>query len=176
MSGIFRVALHTDKPRAEWKLYLDAYTGEVVTRRNVLKHGPASGRVFDPNPVAALNDTSLTDASKLPNSAYVEVDLPALADGGLLDGRYVSTALTKNRVRAKNGKFLYARGKKWFKEVIAYFHIDRAQRYLQLLGFNGIVDFAIKVNVAGSTDDNSAYSPGTKTLSFGTGGGDDAQS
>jgi hypothetical protein len=171
----WKIVVHTDKPRAEWKLYLDAYTGDVVTRRNVLKHSLARGRVFDPNPVAVLNDTSLTNASTLPDNAYVEVDLPAVATGGHLDGRYVSTVLTKSRVRAKNGKFLYGRGKKGFKEVMVYFHIDRAQRYLQLLGFSGIVDFAIKVNVAGSTEDNSAYSPGAKTLSFGTGGVDDAE-
>ena len=171
----WKIVVHTTKPQAEWKLYLDAHTGEVLTRCNVLKHAPARGRVFDPNPVAALNDTSLSDRSKIPAKAYVEVQLPEVAPGPLLDGPYVSTSITRNRVRSATRKFLYERGKRGFKEVMVYFHIDRAQRYLQKLGFEGVLDHPIKVNVAGERDDNSAYSPGKKTLGFGTGGVDDAE-
>lgn len=171
----WKIVVHTTKPPAEWKLYLDAYSGDVLTRANMLKHGPARGRVFDPNPVAALNDTSLTDRSKIPAKAYVDVDLPAVAPGALLDGPYVSTALTRNRVRSTTRKFLYARGKRGFKEVMVYFHIDRAQRYLQALGFAGVLDHPINVNVAAGREDNSVYSPGNRTLGFGTGGVDDAE-
>lgn len=171
----WKIVVHTTKPQAEWKLYLDAHTGQVLTRCNMLKHKPARGRVFDPNPVAVLNDTSLTDRSKIPANAYVEVDLPDVAPGALLDGPYVSTALTRNRVRSSVRKFIYRRGKRGFKEVMVYFHIDRAQRYLQALGFNGVLNHPIGVNVAAERDDNSAYSPGTHSLGFGTGGVDDAE-
>jgi hypothetical protein len=171
----WKIVVHTTKPQAEWKLYLDAHSGEVLTRTNVLKRAPARGRVFDPNPVAALNDTSLTDRSTIPAKAYVDVDLPDVAPGALLDGPYVSTSITRNRVRSTTRKFLYDRGKRGFKEVMVYFHIDRAQRYLQKLGFTGVLDHGIKVNVAAERDDNSAYDPGKKTLGFGTGGVDDAE-
>jgi|KBSMisStandDraft_5_1062788.scaffolds.fasta_scaffold02112_10 hypothetical protein len=171
----WKIVVRTTKPLAEWKLYLDAYTGEVLTRCNMLKHKAARGRVFDPNPVAVLNDTTLTDRSMIPSKAYSDVDLPDVAPGALLDGPFVTTVLTSNRVRSPARKFLYRRGKRGFKEVMVYFHIDRAQRYLQLLGFNGVLDHPIGVNVAGGRDDNSFYSPGTSTLSFGTGGVDDAE-
>ena len=171
----WKIVIHTTKPQAEWKLYLDAHSGEVLTRCNMLKHKPARGRVFDPNPVVVLNDTSLTDRSKIPANAYVDVDLPDVAPGALLDGPYVTTALTRNRVRSTTRKFLYRRGKRGFKEVMVYFHIDRAQRYLQALGFAGVLDHPISVNVTAERDDNSAYSPGTGTLGFGTGGVDDAE-
>jgi len=171
----WKIVVHTSRPQAEWKLYLDAHSGEVLTRCNMLKHKPARGRVFDPNPVAVLDDTTLTDKSKIPDNAYVEVDLPDVAPGALLDGPYVSTAPTRNRVRSTGRRFLYRRGKRGFKEVMVYFHIDRAQRYLQALGFTGVLDRPIGVNVAAESDDNSAYSPGTHTLGFGTGGVDDAE-
>ena len=160
----WKIVVRTSKPLAEWKLYLDAYSGEVLTRCNMLKHKAARGRVFDPNPVAVLNDTTLTDRSTIPTKAYSDVVLPDVAPGALLDGPYVTTALTSNRVRSTARKFLYRRGKRGFKEVMVYFHIDRAQRYLQLLGFNGVLDHPIGVNVAGGRDDNSFYSPGTTTL------------
>jgi hypothetical protein len=58
---------------------------------------------------------------------------------------------------------------------MVYFHIDRLQRYLKTLGFNNVLSRAIEVNVNGGSEDNSAYSPVTKSLAFGTGGVDDAE-
>ena len=65
----------------------------------------------------------------------------------------------------------------------AWFHIDRAQRYLQSLGFTGsraIVGYAIEIDphAAGGID-NSSYritsTPGRGRLFFGDGGVDDAE-
>ena len=114
----WKIVVHTTRPQAEWKLYLDAHSGDVLTRCNMLKHGIARGRVFDPNPVAVLNDTSLTDRSTIPANAYVDVDLPDVAPGALLDGPYVSTSLTRNRVRSSARRFLYRRGKRGVKELM----------------------------------------------------------
>ncbi len=58
---------------------------------------------------------------------------------------------------------------------MSYYHIDTLQRYIQSLGFKNINNRSIKVNVNGTTDDNSFYSPSTKALTFGTGGVDDAE-
>ena len=58
---------------------------------------------------------------------------------------------------------------------MSYYHIDTLQRYIQSLGFKNINNRSIKVNVNGTTDDNSFYSPSTKALTFGTGGVDDAK-
>ena len=41
----WKIVVHTTRPQAEWKLYLDAHSGEVLTRCNMLKHKPARGRV-----------------------------------------------------------------------------------------------------------------------------------
>ena len=76
--------------------------------------GGSAPRVFDPNPVAVLNDTTLNDRSTIPAKAYSDVDLPDVAPGALLDGPFVTTVLTSNRVRSPARKFLYRRGKRGF--------------------------------------------------------------
>ncbi len=62
-----------------------------------------------------------------------------------------------------------------FKEVIVYYHIYDVQRYIQELGFDNIMNKSIAVNIDGRSDDNSHYSPAEKSLTFGTGGVDDAE-
>lgn len=169
----WKVVVVGNKPRGEWKVYVDAASGGVLGTVSLLKE--ARGRVFDPNPVVALNDTTLEDNSPLPDAAYKEVDLPGVNRSGHLDGPFVSTANTPNRIKRANGKFLFKRADHGFKEVMVYFHIDRVQRYIQTLGFTNVLNKPIKVNIQGRTDDNSDYSPVTKALRFGTGGVDDAE-
>jgi Zn-dependent metalloprotease len=171
----WKMVVHTTRPIAEWKLYLDGYSGEVITRQNVIKTAAARGRVFDPSPVATLSNVRLTDKSTIPAAAYFSVILPDVAKSGFLDGPFVSTADTARRVKPKGRRFEYERGERGFTEVMAYFHIDRVQRYLQKIGFTDVMAKPIKVNVAGTREDNSFYSPARKSLSFGTGGVDDAE-
>jgi hypothetical protein len=141
-----------------------------------LKRLTGVGRVFDPNPVVALNDTTLQDNSPIPDGAYNQVPLLDLKPGGRLDGPFVSTANTPQRVKSKNKKFIFGRGDRGFREVMVYFHIDRVQRYIQGLGFDNVLNHQIKENVSGPlNEDNSFYSTGTKALTFGRGGVDDAE-
>jgi Fungalysin metallopeptidase (M36) len=58
---------------------------------------------------------------------------------------------------------------------MVYFHIDRTQRFLQNLGFDNILNKPIQVNIDGETEDNSFYDPLDQSLTFGTGGVDDAE-
>lgn len=189
----WKFVIRSGPPTREWKMYLDAFTGEVLWRRNLLKRAPtrkggsrktaarktavrrAVAQVFDPNPVVALNTTRLTDSARIPAAAYREVELRGLTGSGYLDGQYVSTRLTRKRVRRTGGDFRFRRGERGFTEAMVYFHIDRMQRHLQSLGFRNILDQGIAVNVAGQREDNSYYSPTEKMLSFGTGGVNDAE-
>jgi Zn-dependent metalloprotease len=160
---------------AEWKIYLEAYTGAILEKRNLLRFIDGKGRVFDPNPVVSLNDTSLNDKSKLPDKAYSEVVLRDLKTNGFLDGPFVTTKTTKQRVKRTNRDFRFKRQDRAFKEVMVYFHIDRVQRYIQTLGFRNVLNRPIPVNIDGQRDDNSHYSPSDRDLTFGTGGVDDAE-
>jgi hypothetical protein len=64
--------------------------------------------------------------------------------------------------------------------VMAYYHIDTVQRYIQSLGFKdgkGILNRPIRVNAHGTKEDNSFYdpSPGRHDITYGDGGVDDAE-
>jgi Zn-dependent metalloprotease len=174
-TAAWKTVVVRSNPAREWKVYIDLYSGEVLDKILLIKHRDGRGRVFDPNPVVTLNDTTLEDNSPIPDAAYFEVTLRDLDNSGFLDGKYVSTRNTKNRVQRTDFQFLFQRPDKPFKEVMVYFHIDRAQRYFQELGFTNIVNQAIPVNIDGTRDDNSWYSPVTKSLTFGIGGVDDAE-
>jgi len=171
----WKVILKATNPVAEFKIYIDAASGAVLEKNNVLKYLDGTGKVFDPNPVVVLNDTSLEDTSQIPDTAYMQITLKDLKNTGMLDGPFVNTSTTQNRVKSANSNFLFKREDNGFKEVMVYFHIDRVQRYIQSLGFNNVLNKSIAVNIAGITDDNSYYSPATKSLTFGTGGVDDAE-
>jgi Zn-dependent metalloprotease len=171
----WKVLVKGVKPAREYKVYVDAETGKVLDAISLLRFAEGTGKVFNPNPVVSLNDTTLKDSSTIPAGAYVQVDLKDLDGTGFLEGPFVSTRRTPNRIQATDLKFLFTRDARAFKETMVYYHIDTVQRYIQTLGFNNVNHRAIEVNIDGTTEDNSFYSPMTKSLTFGTGGVDDAE-
>jgi Zn-dependent metalloprotease len=171
----WKLVIKTTNPLGEWKAYVDAYAGAILFLQNQLKMQDGKGRIFNPNPVVALGDDSLTVKSRIPKSAYLSVVLPDLDGKGRLDGPFVTTRITSKRVKKKNLRFMFGRTNPAFREVMAYYHIDRVQRYIQELRFDNILNRPIKVDVAGISDDNSFYSPADKTITFGTGGIGDAE-
>ena len=60
-----KIIVKTTKPITQWNIYLDANTGEVLYKNNQLKDANGKGRIFNPNPVVTLNDTTLKD---IPNT------------------------------------------------------------------------------------------------------------
>ncbi|MBO9564985.1 MAG: M36 family metallopeptidase [Niastella sp.] len=171
----WKIIIMAAKPRAEFKIYFDAISGAIIEKINLLKFADGVGQVFDPNPVVTLNDTDLDDTSVVPAKAYKKVVLKDLKAGGQLDGPFVNTSTTRNRVKRSDLSFLFKREDRAFKEVMVYFHIDTIQRYIQSLGFTNVLNRSIAADIDGTTDDNSFYSPVTKSLTFGTGGVDDAE-
>ena len=158
----------------------DAKVLKVVDER---RHADASGKVFDPNPVVSQQNQSLKDgnnsASAVPTAAYKTVTLSNLDGSGLLHGTYANvTNKAKGKVpaaKAVNGAFDYDRSQTGFEQVNAYYAVDRVQTYFQGLGFTNVNNEAQDLSVDTVTDDNSWYSPSTDTITFGTGGVDDAE-
>lgn len=180
----WKVQFGTKNPAASWILFIDAATGAVFDERNVLRKAEGRGIVFRPNPVVTLNRDDLFDEKDRDQSvfdkAYRTVKLKELESGGNLKGPYVDTTKTRNCARSADGSFLFRREDDRFEEVMAYYHIDTLQRYIQTLGFTGakgILNRSIRVNVHGTPDDQSFYdpSPGRHDLTFGDGGVDDAE-
>ena len=184
---VTRLIVSGPLPHEVYAVYVDPEQGVVRREERFFNR---SAHVFDPNPVATLNDASLRDlddsASAVPLSAYVVVDLPGLNGGSTLSGPHVRVVDTEapTTMRADpNGSLVFTRDQEGFEEVMAYFHLDRSQRYLQSLGYNGaqrILPEAIDVDAHGAGGaDNSFFvassRPGFGRLSFGDGGVDDAE-
>lgn len=174
-------------PDRPWAVYIDAESGEILSEEPLFFE--KTGRVFEQNPVAKLNRTDLRDndnaASAVPVEAYSTVELPDLAASGPLSGpnvRIVDRELPANTPADAGQPLEFDRSNPAFEEVMAYFHLDRLQRYMQSLGYSGarqIVPGGIEVDPhAADGADNSYYLPtgfGVGRLSFGDGGVDDAE-
>lgn len=154
------------------------------------------GRVFDPDPLAtagmpyggAYADNNDADTPEL-NAERRAVSLLEITQGqdGLyrLEGPYVR--ITGNLPNVADAAytppaepvpdaFHYTRGDPRFEAVMAYYHIDFSQRYLQQLAIGTPVQAApLPVNPRGLTTDNSMYYPSANAIAFGTGGVDDAE-
>jgi hypothetical protein len=142
----------------------------------------ATGTVFAPNPVADLQDQSLTDMKDADyaalQGAYHDVTLPDLDGSGTLTGKW-ATVRSSTGPLAK-GSFRYHRDDDRFEQVMAYYWVTQAQRYIQSLGF-GTGKYApvnkesqdVRINQLGA--DNSFSTDTKDELRFGKGGVDDAE-
>ena len=143
-----------------------------------------SGRVFLPNPVATLQDQTLTDQKDTDYAAlqpaYRTVTLTNLDGSGYLRGDWANVVSeTGDAAFSPDNTFLYGRSDDRFEQVMAYFWATEAQKYIQRLGF-GITRRPInkesqdlRINQWGA--DNSFSWDKHDYLRFGKGGVDDAE-
>ncbi len=175
----YRVVVASRRPASVLQHFIDATSGEPIDRRQLLRFAEGHGRVFDPNPVVALKNQNLADQDDardaVPLAAYSDVVLLGLDGSGFLDGTFVSTALTPNRANQPSLEFFYFRDDPRFEEVMVYYHVDAALRYLRGLGFRFVDDWQVPVHAHDSDEDNSYYDTTEKSLLFGDGLVDDAE-
>src|SRR5690348_4853 len=104
----------------------------------------ATAQVFAPNPVADLGIESLTDqkdadffsADPVLRRAYHRVTLTDLTSPSALSGAYVSVKSDTGAAATNTGAgFIFTRDQDQFEQVMAYYWITQAQRYIQSLGF-----------------------------------------
>ncbi|MBO1580145.1 M36 family metallopeptidase [Bacillus sp. XF8] len=176
---VYRVIVHSNQPFGAWETFIDAESGKLIKKVDINRKVEGTGKVFMPNPVVSsgsltgLKDNNDADSTAL-NNQLKTVTLKGLNGTGSLVGDYV-TISSKANTKSSTLQFNYTRSNDSFEDVMAYYHIDTLQRYIQQIGFKNINNRSIKVNVNGTTADNSFYSPSTKALTFGTGGVDDAE-
>jgi subtilisin-like proprotein convertase family protein len=179
-----------ESPLERFAYDYDVETGALI-RTVPLFFRAKPARVFDPNPVAAINDPALRDsndsAAAVPEHSYREVELQDVADSGPLSGPHVKLVDRQAPNVAPPDAalpLLFGRAADGFEDVNVYFHIDRAQRHLQSLGYTGargVVPYAIEADAHSASGlDNSFFLPsanrlGEGTLHFGEGGTDDAE-
>lgn len=179
-----------DQPLERVAYDYDVESGALIRTVPLFFHAKAA-RVFDPNPVVALNDPTLQDrndsAAAVPASAYRDVELQDVVANGPLAGPFVKLVDRQSPNIAPpdaSASLLFDRAADGFEDVNVYFHVDRSQRHLQALGYvgaRGVAAYAIEADAHSlSGTDNSLFLPsssrfGEGTLHFGEGGTDDAE-
>ena len=142
------------------------------------------GSVFLPNPVADLQIQTLTDQkdsdAAVPAGAYHDVTLTNLDRSGFLQGDWANIrSSTGNLAYSPTNTFRYTRSQDEFEQVMAYFWITEAQKYIQSLGFGStrrpvnMESQDVRINTWGL--DNSFSWDKHDVLRFGKGGVDDAE-
>ena len=144
-----------------------------------------SAQVFVPNPVQSLGDESLTDQkdsdSAVPAAAYHAVQLTNLDGSGFLRGDYANVySSTGDLAFSPTNTFAYTRHQDEFEQVMAYYWMTEAQKYIHSLGFGSSLPPInnepqdARINQLGA--DNSFETDHPKDeLRFGKGGVDDAE-
>ena len=144
-----------------------------------------SGTVFLSNPVQNLGDESLTDQkdsdAAVPAAAYHTVTLTNLDGSGFLRGDYANVySSTGDLAFSPTNTFAYTRHDDRFEQVMTYYWITEAQKYIHTLGF-GVTrrpidnqPQAARINQLGY--DNSFETDHPKLeIRYGKGGVDDAE-
>jgi len=152
------------------------------------KTGPGTSTgtatVFLPNPVADLQNESLTDQKDADYPAlapaYHSVTLTDLDGSGYLSGDWANVrSETGDAAYSPTNTFAYHRNDDRFEQVMAYYWVTTAQNYLQSLGFGSKLrpvnkeSQDIRINQYGV--DNSFSTDTKDELRFGKGGVDDAE-
>jgi hypothetical protein len=144
-----------------------------------------TGLVFKVNPVQSSGNQALTDMkdsdAAVPLGEYDSVPLKNLDGSGFLQGRWVSVkSSTGAAAYSPINTFSYLRHADQFEQVMAYFWVDRAQGYLQSLGFGSTLPPAnmqqqtVRIDQYGA--DNSFFNDARHfDIRFGKGGVDDAE-
>jgi len=144
-----------------------------------------SALVFVPNPVQSLGREDLTDQkdsdAAVPADAYVPVTLTNLDGSGFLRGDYADVySSTGDLAYSPSNVFAYTRSDDRFEQVMAYFWMTEAEKYIQSLGFGSRLPAInnepqnARINQLGY--DNSFETDHPKDeLRFGKGGVDDAE-
>lgn len=143
-----------------------------------------TGTVFLPNPVAELGDQTLTDQKDADYpalaSAYHDVVLTNLDGSGFLKGDWAQiVSETGDPAYSTTNDFRYRRNDDRFEQVMAYYWITEAQKYIQSLGFGTtrrpVNKRAQQVRINQWGLDNSFATDKKDELRFGKGGVDDAE-
>jgi hypothetical protein len=160
----------------------------VVSSAPGAKPGPGTstgtGRVFAPNPVATLQNQGLTDQKDADYAAlqpaYRTVTLTDLDGSGFLRGRWAEiVSETGNPAYSPTNTFVYGRSDDRFEQVMAYYWITEAQKYIQRLGFGvwrrpvNMEPQRLRINQLGV--DNSFATTHKDEIRLGKGGVDDAE-
>lgn len=174
----------------DWRIIVDAYTGEVLEKRDLIAYVNGTGMVFDPNPVVTANNNALRDPDAtagpcgFAGTARATIDAQRVSrtlkditfSGGVhrLEGPFVKmrnfgdpNIAPPTEVNAN--AFNYSSGDARFEAVNVYYHVDTAQRYIQSLGITTAHNKVIECD-AHEGDGPAFFSPADGGLHFSNSG------
>jgi len=178
---------HLSGPRAAVAVAFAALTAALAVAAPAVAV-TAPGQVFAPNPVADLGIQTLTDqkdadffsGDAVLRRAYHRVTLTDLTSPAALSGAYVTVKSDTGPAAANTGSgFVFTRDQDQFEQVMAYYWITQAQRYIQSLGFGSTLpavnrrQVGVRINQFGG--DNSFFRDTKTDITLGKGGVDDAE-
>ncbi|NQV73444.1 hypothetical protein HQ496_09990, partial [bacterium] len=202
---VWEVIVWPEDEPAEYRVHVDAQTGELVRMVNQAislrdRHDTevpmtdGTGYVYDPSPLHTAGvsyGAPYVDGDDATNSfldaARALVVLNGLTQNAsnkwVLTGPYVSitgmnqggTEVYTPPAESSLDGFKYTRSQAGFDAVNAYYHLDKSQRYIQSLGITDRLAQPFPVNPQGLTRDDSFFFPTLNMILFGTGGVDDAE-
>ncbi len=177
--AVWRVVVDVADEAAQ-EVVLDAYTGAVLRSRDLRQFDTGTGQVFNPNPVVTALDPTLRDNDDQDSPALTaqlqRVTLRGLDSRGYLDGQFATTSPSQGtRAYSPQHTYLYTRSDARFEEVMAYYHVDTTQRYIQSLGFTNVNNRPQPLKADAFSADNSYYNPSNGRITLGRGGVDDGE-
>jgi len=178
---VWRVLVPSRVPFGSFEVLVDARSGRVLRARDLVRRATGSAMIYDTNPVveqgsrSGLSDGPPNDRDDATLTALRRaVTLLRLSDSTTcLQGTWARATLPGGNVCAAGRNFTsVTRANDDFEALMAYFHADRTQAYIQLLGFRNVMNRQLRIHADESFPDvvdNAFYDPGTKDVSLGVG-------
>lgn len=187
----YEVLILTRTPPHDWRVIVDAYSGQILEQKDLLYQVNGQGFVFDPNPVVTSHNNTLRDPTATVGSCgfagtpIATIDAQRVTrtlkditfSGGVhkLEGPFCKmrnfgapNIAPPTEVNANN--FKYSSGDNRFDDVNVYYHIDTTQRYIQSLGITTAHNKVIECDAHDGIGGGAFFSPGDGGLHFGDSG------
>jgi len=187
----YEVLIPTREPFHDWRVIVDAFSGQVLEKKDLLFNVDGQGFVFDPNPVVTAHNNTFRDptatvgACGFAGTPVATIDgqrvTKTLKDltfaGGVhkLEGPFVKmrnfglpNIAPPTEVSANN--FKYSSGDPRFEAVNCYYHVDTTQRYIQSLGITTAHNKVIECDAHDGVGGGAFFSPVDGGLHFGDSG------
>ncbi len=189
----YKVLILTASPPHDWQIIVDAYTGDVLAKQDLIWAVNGQGLVFDPNPIVTASNNTFRDPAATVGACGFAGTSQATIDGQQasrtlnditlsggkhkLEGPYVKLRdigtpnLAPPEETNANG-FAYPSNNDGFEPVMVYYHVDTLQRYIQTtLGITNANNRQIESDAHDTSYyDGAWYSSGDKGLHFGDSG------
>lgn len=183
----YMVLIPTQQPLHDWRIIVDAFTGEILEQKDLIVYIDGQGLVFDPNPVVTANNNTFRDPDAtvatcgFAGTARATIDAERVTrtlrditlsggthrlEGPFARARNFGTPATNPPEEANANNFNYSSQDDPFEWVNVYYHIDTLQRYIQSLGITTANDRQTEYDAHDNSINAAWYSPIDRGLHF----------